>query len=234
MRPRRPWSAWLAAVAALLAAAAAGCGEEASPGAETAASSGNPVDRAFVAGMVPHHETAIEMARIAKVRGQTPFMKNLADDIIASQTREIATMRRVDATLASQGVGVGDLGVPEHEMETEQDIQRLRTANPFDRAFIEMMVPHHRGAIRMAHVELARGADPTLKALSRDIIREQMREIHEMNRHLRDTTGRTVSPGGGGMPGGGGPSGGGMPGGGHAPGGGMPGGGHGPGGGDGM
>ena len=210
--PRARTALLVAATALTVAGTAAGCGET-SPGAETAAQSGNPVDRGFVAGMVPHHESAIEMARIAKERGQTPFMKRLADDIIASQTREIATMRRVDATLAREGVAVGELGVPEHEMETEQDLQRLRTANPFDRAFIEMMVPHHRGAIRMAHVELARGANPTLKALARDIMREQMREIHEMNRHLRETSG-------------GPPDGGGMPGGGHAPGGGMPGRGH--------
>jgi len=32
----------------------------------------------------------------------------------------------------------------------------LEEAIPFDRAFIDAMIPHHQGAIRMARLELAR------------------------------------------------------------------------------
>jgi len=57
----------------------------------------------------------------------------------------------------------------------------LQTASPFDREFIDMMVPHHQGAIVMAQLELAKGTNATTKRLARSIIGAQQREIREMN-----------------------------------------------------
>ena len=54
--------------------------------------SGNP-DVDFLAMMIPHHEGAVEMARLALVHGRDPATRRLAEDIIASQTVEISAMR---------------------------------------------------------------------------------------------------------------------------------------------
>jgi uncharacterized protein (DUF305 family) len=78
----------------------------------------------------------------------------------------------------------------------EEDSAELKTARPFDRAFIDMMVPHHQGAIRMARAELARGENPTLKRLARDIVDAQAYEIRAMNRFRRSEFG-SASPAGG-------------------------------------
>ena len=53
---------------------------------------GNP-DRDFLAMMIPHHEGAVEMARLVLIHGRDPLVRQLAEDIIASQTVEIAGMR---------------------------------------------------------------------------------------------------------------------------------------------
>jgi hypothetical protein len=53
----------------------------------------NP-DIDFLAMMVPHHEGAVEMARLVLVHGRDPATRRLAEDIIASQTVEIEAMRR--------------------------------------------------------------------------------------------------------------------------------------------
>lgn len=55
--------------------------------------SGNP-DVDFLAMMIPHHEGAVEMARLLLIHGADPVTRRLAEDIIASQQVEIAGMRR--------------------------------------------------------------------------------------------------------------------------------------------
>jgi uncharacterized protein (DUF305 family) len=175
----------LAVLALAGAVAVAGCGDD----EESGGTAGNGTDRAFVAEMVPHHESAVEMAKIAQERGESAFVKQLADDIIRTQTQEIATLRREDEALEMAGVEKGSLGVPQHAMGMDDDPATLRDAEPFDAAFLKMMVPHHEGAVAMAKAELAKGEDPELKALAEDVIEAQEREIKEMQEHLGDDAG---------------------------------------------
>ena len=64
---------------------------------------GNP-DIDFLAMMIPHHEGAVEMARLELLHGRDPAARRLAEDIIASQTVEIEGMkRRLAALRAANG-----------------------------------------------------------------------------------------------------------------------------------
>jgi uncharacterized protein (DUF305 family) len=51
------------------------------------------VDIAFVCGMIPHHEGAIGMAKAELEHGDAPWAKQMAQQIIAAQEKEIAEMR---------------------------------------------------------------------------------------------------------------------------------------------
>ena len=66
---------------------------------------GNP-DVDFLAMMIPHHEGAVEMARLALIHGRDPLTRKLAEEIIASQVVEIEGMKRRLAILrAKSGAG---------------------------------------------------------------------------------------------------------------------------------
>ena len=101
----------LAAIAAGIALAVAGCGsDEPDGGSGASGGAGNGVDRAFAAAMIPHHESAVEMAEIAQKRGESQFVKNLADDIVGSQNAEIERLRAQDAELEQAGVETENSG----------------------------------------------------------------------------------------------------------------------------
>jgi uncharacterized protein (DUF305 family) len=51
-------------------------------------------DRDFVAHMIPHHEGAVEMAKVELTYGKDAKLRRLAKDIIAAQDREIAFMKQ--------------------------------------------------------------------------------------------------------------------------------------------
>jgi uncharacterized protein (DUF305 family) len=64
---------------------------------EQAPMTGDP-DCDFLAMMIPHHQGAIEMARLVLTYGRDPLTRQLAEEIVASQQTEIGSMKaRLDA-----------------------------------------------------------------------------------------------------------------------------------------
>lgn len=67
-------------------------------------------------------------------------------------------------------------------MGDKTDIERLRAAVDFDKAFIEEMIPHHQMAIMMAQVLENTTSRDEMTKLAVDIISAQTNEISEMRK----------------------------------------------------
>ena len=156
-------------------------------------------DGALITEMIPHHESAIEMAEIAVDSAQHPEIKQLAQSIIDSQGDEIEQLESIHQRLFAEPASAGEhgtLGLEAHESGMEADMTVLEQAEPFDEAFIDMMIPHHQGAIRMARVQISKGQDAELSGLAESIIEAQSEEIIAMNQWRVDWYG-APSPAGG-------------------------------------
>jgi len=160
-----------------------------------AAGKANATDRAFVRQMIPHHQMATEMAEMAKTDGKHAKIRRLAKAIIKAQGAEIRTLKRIakdlgvepaempmDGEMSEQTMrDLETLGLTEEQSGMAMDMHDLHGAKPFDRMFIDMMIPHHQGAIRMARAELAKGTNRRLRSIARNIVRDQAKEIRAMN-----------------------------------------------------
>lgn len=190
-------AAFLLVGALALGVGACGDGDD---GGSGGGASTEAVEKAFLTGMTHHHETAIEMAEIAQQRGQTPFVKGLAEDIVSTQEREMAEMRKIYTRLlggelkpdpgAHAGLGLSAEGAG--MTHTPATNEMLKAADPFDRAFVDEMEPHHTGAVKMAEVVLESTKDADLRKLAEGIISTQTREIEEMNTFRTEKYGAPV------------------------------------------
>jgi uncharacterized protein (DUF305 family) len=180
--------ATVSAVAVVTVALAACGGEDGGETETPAGAAAVPFDRAFIDAVVPHHESAIEMAKAAKDAGLSqPELIEIANNIIVTQQLEINQMldwreewygsREIDPA------GAKALGLSEAEMGMEHTADDVRAADDIDQAFAEMMMGHHEGAITIAELALERAQHEEIKQLAQEMIDAQSRENRILAKH---------------------------------------------------
>ena len=161
----------------------------------TSSSTTTKIDQHFIEQMIPHHEGAIDMAKLAKERSRNSKVLSLADAIIKSQSQEIIQMQDwyktwygvnvpVDTNI---GMGMGR-GMMQGGMMggKTSDITSLKNANNFDETFLEEMIPHHQMAVMMAQMLLSGTNRSEMKQLGQNIITAQKQEIDQMRSWLQE------------------------------------------------
>ena len=154
-----------------------------------AAGDRNKADTMFATMMIPHHAQAIAMADLALKQATNAKVMALAPKIKGAQGPEIARMSGwltgwgAPVPGAAGGHDMSGADTQPDGMMSAQQMTDLGTAkgSAFDRTWLQMMIKHHQGAVAMARIELAQGANPEAKQLAQAIIDSQSTEIAEMN-----------------------------------------------------
>ena len=186
----------LAMAVAAFALAACGNNTDTAGGGSSSRSNFNDADVTFAQSMIPHHEQAVVMAKMAKSHASSAEVKDLAAKIEAAQGPEIKMMSGwlkawgEDASSGSgmthgMGGGMGGSGMP--GMMGDDDMMSLDSSDGagFDRMFLTMMIEHHEGAIEMAKKEQVDGKNQDAVALAKKIESDQTAEIAVMKDLLK-------------------------------------------------
>jgi uncharacterized protein (DUF305 family) len=177
----------------------------------TIARAQTPPDVAFMQGMILHHGQALTMARMIPTRTTRADFRLLGERIIVSQTDETALMTR---WLKGHNAAVPMLEEDSHEQDmramhampghaadsamhhalmpgmlSAQELRQLAAQkdSAFEQAFLDAMIRHHQGALKMVRDLLATqgGArDPYVARFAADVDADQSAEIARMRTML--------------------------------------------------
>jgi uncharacterized protein (DUF305 family) len=169
-------------------------------------------DVKFMQDMILHHAQAVEMAALVTQRTNTPAVREIAGRIDVSQADEIQFMqgwlRERGETAPEPGQAPAMAGMDhsahaghaamDHSahagmpgMATAEQMAAMTAAQgpEFDRLFLERMIAHHEGAVKMVSDLFDRSGsayDPVLFRFANDVTNEQQAEINRMAALLRE------------------------------------------------
>ena len=142
----------------------------------------NDPDTAFAKAMLGHHRGAVDMAKIELKYGNNEEMLKLAQAIMDSQKLEIDIMKKwlashPDAPKPKPHTEAMQQAYAKSMEAMHKDMMTGITDPVPDMAFARGMLPHHRGAVDMAIVQLQYGTDEEMRQLAQNIIAAQQPEI---------------------------------------------------------
>jgi uncharacterized protein (DUF305 family) len=143
-------------------------------------------DERFIDAMVPHHQGAVEMAQVALKNAEHEEVKQLSEDIVSAQEAEIGELKAIKQREFGTSEVPMEMGTGEMEAMGMTDPDELANKDPFDKAFIDAMIPHHRSAISMAQLALGDSDKPEIREIARNILGAQKREIAQMQEWRRE------------------------------------------------
>lgn len=146
---------------------------------------GEDYDRIFMSNMVEHHRGAIDMAKLAQTNAKHQELKDMAEDIIISQSNEQGQMigyQKAWGYPASSGEMMEDhsaMGMAT-DMDTMTASLQGKTGDEFDEAFLAAMIEHHESAVAMSRPAAQNAFHQEIKDIARAIIEAQDAEIAQM------------------------------------------------------
>ncbi len=139
----------------------------------------------FIVQMIPHHRAAIQMSKNVLQYPICKPLQKIAENIIIMQTKSIDNMCDVLDQCSMYTSTNQDLCLYEHQFRyiTQTMFTDMDTAcstNNISANFMQEMIPHHMGAVRMSKNALRYDICPELYPILQAIISSQEKGIQEM------------------------------------------------------
>lgn len=152
----------------------------------------NAVDIGFSQDMIVHHEQAVLMAQLVRVRTKNPKVAALAAGIEDDQLLDIGALRGYLALWQAPTLPAGPpmqwmaghAGMTSMPgMATTAQINALRTATgpAMDRMFLQLMLRHHQGGLGMLTDAAAHAGTEAVRALAARMDFDQQQEIQTIS-----------------------------------------------------
>lgn len=141
----------------------------------------NDADRTYVTMMIVHHQQALSMTSLVPTRAANGTVKGIASRIEDSQKPEIGAMEQWQKQFGASGASKHDHStMPGMATAAQLDALKNASGGAFDRMFLELMIVHHEGAVKMATDLLGAGQNVLVEEMANDVISTQTDEIQRM------------------------------------------------------
>lgn len=152
-----------------------------------AALRGDKFDEEFIAGMLAHHEGAVNMSEQAQAVTAREEIRDLAGEITIAQSNEMITMRQWQKDWGYKETnsgghmshGGGGSTMAGDMAEMMKQLSGLR-GEAHDKKFLALMIEHHEQAVDMARLAPERAKHQEVKDLAQDVIETQQAEVLQM------------------------------------------------------
>lgn len=164
--------------------AAAPAAQEQSAASPSASAEFEMVDVRFTTMMLPHHMQAVRMSELEIEKGADPEVIALAEQILADQEEEIATMEGFLEEFGTEPMAAA----PDLQQRWDKNFSDLQDAPAGEQAdvvFLTNMMPHHAAAVPMSQIQIDMGAYEPAQELAEQIKMTQLEEIATMKMMLR-------------------------------------------------
>lgn len=145
--------------------------------------------------MIPHHQSAVDMAQSYLPKGKDEKIKTMAQNIIDEQKKEIDELKTLvanhkPAEKKEGSTDAGHAGGEHNELmdimnKTMEKMKGMKMTGDADKDFAMMMIPHHQSAVDMSENEISHGKHVEMKKFAQKVIDGQSKEIKEFEEWLK-------------------------------------------------
>lgn len=145
-----------------------------------------PYDVQFLDTMSEHHREGIKMMQMAEDKAQSDDIKQMAQKGIDDQNKDIDELKNLRHSDMPEAVNRNLPGMMSKQ-KMNQDMAKLEAAsgNDFDKHYLQTMIKHHQGGVKMADDAMAKAKDADVKAKAQEIHDKQKQEISQMQEMLK-------------------------------------------------